>query len=101
MRKTYKSLSALFLALCMVLTWMVPAAFAEESQTEEWTPLVESVVVAEDVIQSVEAHRAATAVVNGHDYMYLFFNGKTLLVYALLFQCGRWDLKVFPPQEIQ
>ena len=54
MRKTYKSLSALFLALCMVLTWMVPAAFAEESQTEEWTPLVESVVVAEDVIQSVE-----------------------------------------------
>lgn len=46
-------------------------------------PILTPEIAAEDAVATVQCQHSATSVVNGHDYIYLLFNGGKMLVYDL------------------
>ena len=82
--KQSKRLSALLLALCLIVSMIVPAVYAEGSKEVNITVNpVTGKIAAKDAVTSVNCLLAATDEVNGHDYVYMFFNGGMMYVYDL------------------
>ena len=79
-----KHVFALLLALCLIVSMVVPAVHAEGSKEVNITVNpVTGEIAAKDAVTSVNCLLAATDEFNGHDYVYLFFNGGMMYVYDL------------------
>lgn len=76
--KKHSRFWSLLLVICMVASMLVPAVHAEPASIP-----VPAEIAVEDVVSSVNCLLIATDVINGQDYIYLFFNGNKMMVYNL------------------
>ena len=82
--KQSKRLSALLLALCLIVSMIVPAVYAEGSKEINITvDPITGEVAAQNAVASVNCLLAASDEIDGQDYIYLFFNGGMMYVYNL------------------